>query len=333
MTVLRRGHGRALVIARLVCLMCLLAATACSHTSEHPRGDAMPTLKDDTFLASDGVSLPVSRWHASGDEPRGTVLALHSFGDFRLAFASLAGRLTAEGYEVIAYDQRGFGEAPDKGRWAGERRLVEDAVEIHDLLQAASDKPVYLLGESMGGSVALLVAAEARTRPDGLILAAPGVREGIPFRKGWDVLLWIGERLAPGAGVTLSRDYRGTLSRQAVTRFADDPRVVRRVRLDTYAGLVRLADDATEAAYRVSVPTLVFYGGDDGMVRPEAICGLQRALGGNARIVFDEQGPHLILQAPDFPARAEQMLTWMDQRWVHETGDASLCGQEAASAS
>ena len=300
---------------RGIALSSLLAASlvGCTQASMETIDNGMALSPPASFfMADDGVALPVSEWEPADSESRGTVIALHSFGDFRLAFEEVGPELARAGYRVVAFDQRGFGTTPEQGRWAGEERMIRDALEVYNAVRAQTDAPVYLLGESMGGSVALLLAAEAEIPPDGLVLAAPGVREGIPFRRGWDVLLWLGERILPGAGVRLSRNYEGTLVDSAVERFGEDPRIVRRVRLDTYAGLVRLADDATEIAGQVAVPTLIFYGGEDGMVRPEAIRGLQRSLAGPVELIIEEQAPHLILQAPDQRARMDVLIDWLE---------------------
>ena len=54
------------------------------------------------------------------------IVALHGVNDSRAAFR-LAGPWWAEqGIETWAVDQRGFGEAPGRGVWAGEARMAED---------------------------------------------------------------------------------------------------------------------------------------------------------------------------------------------------------------
>ena len=55
-----------------------------------------------------------------------TVIGLHAFGDFRLAFSEAGPALARRGFRVHAYDQRGFGDTDRRGRWHGWRRLVRD---------------------------------------------------------------------------------------------------------------------------------------------------------------------------------------------------------------
>ncbi|MEJ0071172.1 MAG: alpha/beta fold hydrolase [Pseudomonadota bacterium] len=64
------------------------------------------------------------------------------------------------GIATYAYDQRGFGGAPDRGRWAGTPQLAADVASAAALLRGRyPGVPLYLLGESMGGAVAILAAS------------------------------------------------------------------------------------------------------------------------------------------------------------------------------
>jgi len=68
---------------------------------------------------------------------------------------------------TYAYDQRGFGKSPTRGRWPGTDTLVEDARAVAALLhERYPDLPIYVVGESMGGALAL-VAADRGLEVDG----------------------------------------------------------------------------------------------------------------------------------------------------------------------
>ena len=84
--------------------------------------------------------------------PRAVILALHGFNDYSNAFAAPGAAWARLGIATYAYDQRGFGAAPARGRWAGGRVFAEDATTAACLLrQRHPGVPLYLLGESMGG--------------------------------------------------------------------------------------------------------------------------------------------------------------------------------------
>ncbi len=182
--------------------------------------------------------MAMQQWTPPGDM-RGVIVALHSFGDYRAAFNLAAPALARRGYRVYAFDQAGFGTRNLNDRWAGEERLVDDAARaVADAARQHPGQPLYLLGESLGGAVAILVAHRHPELPiRGLILAAPAVREGIRLRYGWNVLIASAAILAPGYRLTVNRAPDDPLlAPEAARRLADDPRVMRRVRMDSYWG-------------------------------------------------------------------------------------------------
>src|SRR5213078_4836419 len=114
---------------------------------------------DSAFIAADGVSLPLRKWLPQG-EVKAVILALHGFNDYSNAFTMPAPLWAEHGIATYAYDQRGFGGAPMRASWAGSARLAGDAVTATRLLRAIyPGRPIYLLGESMGGGVAILAAS------------------------------------------------------------------------------------------------------------------------------------------------------------------------------
>ena len=79
---------------------------------------------------------------------------------------------------AVAYDRRGFGSTPpgpDGFRHLDDLLTVLDAV--------AGGEPVWLIGNSMGGALAIDAALEAPERFAGLVLIGPGVSSDVP---GWE---------------------------------------------------------------------------------------------------------------------------------------------------
>lgn len=241
-------------------------------------------------------------------------MALHSFGDFGQAFAELAAVLTAQGDAVYAIDQRGFGGSGELGRWAGTATLAGDLRDLIAAVQAEHPgTPLRILGESMGASVALVVASD--DPPPGVVavaLVAPGVREGLRARPLWNALFLTGATLAPAYSVGLEPD-REDYTAAARARFRHDPRVLRRVRADTYWGLLSLGDAASAAAYEVRLPVLLLVGGADDYVPPIALCNLARALRSHVTLRVYPDGLHRFLhQQATAPAARVDIARWAD---------------------
>ena len=64
--------------------------------------------QEGTARMSDGTLLRTLRWSNAGD-PRAVVLIVHGLGEHSGRYDHVARRLADAGFEVHAYDQRGFG--------------------------------------------------------------------------------------------------------------------------------------------------------------------------------------------------------------------------------
>jgi acylglycerol lipase len=286
-------------------------------------------LTDEALVARDGVVLPVARWTPAAS-PTGIVLALHSFGDFRLAFEEWGPHLADAGFLTVAFDQRGFGESPGHGRWWGRERLVQDARDAIDLLREAHPGlPVHLLGESMGGAVALLAAA-GNDAVGRVVVAAPAVRAELPYRWAWDLGFATAATIWPG--FTREVDQAASVMTDAAHhRLDSDPRVVRAVRVDTYWGLLRLANEASAVDASTLPPTFLLYGTADDTVPEVSLCALAAALGGNDAVHVIDGAGHRLLQGPSGQAAWPLIRKWLRGEEV-ETSRPAACraGEQAA---
>lgn len=126
------------------------------------------------FTTARWVDLPAGRFAlleaGAGGRP---LLLVHGFGGAKEDFADHLGWLAAAGWHVVAPDLRGhgFSPAPDDEQAYGLDRFARDQVELVDAL--GWDRFV-LLGHSMGGMVAQLVALDHGDRLEALVLMNTG---------------------------------------------------------------------------------------------------------------------------------------------------------------
>lgn len=207
-----------------------------------------------------------------GGEP---LLALHGFTGGKEDFAEAAPGLAAAGWHVVAPDLRGHGgsEAPP-----GEQHYSLDlfAADVLFLADELGWDRFVLLGHSMGGMVAQLVAVAAPARLQGLVLmdTTHGPIEGvdpasaelgatIAMSDGLDVLADLQDQL--GGGPLVSEPHQRLLAeRPGYAEFNRRKLVASSPYM--YAALVRaLVDqvDRLDDLRAVTVPTLVIVGEHD----------------------------------------------------------------------
>jgi acylglycerol lipase len=288
----------------------------------------MPRFTERAFIAADGTPLPLRRWLPRGPV-KAVILALHGFNDYSHAFEIPAQAWAARGIATYAYDQRGFGGAPGRGFWAGEGRLSVDAIVALRLLRTAyPGRPLYLLGESMGGAIAILAATGTmggvvigpegppRAEADGVILSAPAVWGRATMDLLPKAALFFAARLFPeqvltGSGLGIRISDNDAVLRQ----MARDPMIIKGTRIDAVYGLVDLMDAALAAAPFLDVPLLLMYGGHDAVVprQPvrEFVAHLPAAPRHPRRLAYYPEGYHLLLRDRGGGIVAQDIASWI----------------------
>lgn len=292
-----------------------------------------PGLSTRSFAMSDGQDLPYFAW-LPPDTPRAVILGLHGFGDYsRNAFDIPAAAFTGQGVALYAYDQRGFGAAPHRGLWPGVPTLVADCAACLGLVaERHPGTPIFLLGESMGAAVALVLAARRPALPvAGYILSAPGVRGRAGMSEFSRKTLEIASRLIPAVGFSgAAPGFSPSDNEDAMRRWSRDPLTAKEFRVDLVYGLVDLMDQALDAASRFDQRALILYGAQDRIVPPEPLRRLLAIMPANPdrRIAYYRQGHHLLLRDRGRALVIDDILAWLDQPGAPLPSGADLAAQE-----
>ena len=296
----------------------LLAAALAGCTPRvEPAGAAIapPTIAADAVIAADGARLPLKAW-LPDSAPNAVILALHGFNDYSNAFDQPAKYWAARGIATYAYDQRGFGAAPNPGIWPGAETLRADLRAALMLIAARHrNTPLLLLGDSMGGAVVMTALADApAAEVAGAILVAPAVwgraHMGLVPRAG----LWLFSRTLPfvrltgqGLGITPS-DNKAML--QALS---SDPLVRKSTRIDAIKGVVDLMDEAFAAAAAFRAPALFLYGEKDEVIpdRPTYDMLARLPADAPARVAIYKSGYHMLLRDLEAEVVLADIAAWI----------------------
>ena len=250
------------------------------------------------FLGAGGLSLFRRTWRPSGPT-RAVLINVHGLGDHSGLYPALVDHLTARGIAVYAPDIRGNGRSPGQRayveRWDEYREDLERFVAV--VRREEPDRPIFLLGNSLGG---LIVLDYALSRPEGIrgvIAASPPLgRLGVPAP-----LLALGRvlsRVWPRFSLRTGMDLSG---------LARDPVVAETVLADPLfhrVGTARLSTEVVAAIARVQaaaprfpLPLLVLHGSEDRMVPPDGSRAFVTHVGHPDRELREYAGAYHVLFA------------------------------------
>ena len=258
-----------------------------------------------------GLRIYRQAWLPEG-EPRANIALAHGGAEHSGRYAWVAEQLVAAGYAVHALDHRGH------GRSEGPRGYVdrfEHAVEDLRRLIADLDDPVFLLGHSMGGCLALLYTLEHQDELAGLILSCPlAALEGVPrpLRLAARTL----NRIAPKAGVH-QVDAKGVCTDPEIVRAYDEDPLVYRGKLA--ARTVVEIDDAVNRIKAgeagITIPLLVLSSPGDTIVEPVGAERVHANAGSQDKTFIRYDGmAHEILNEPERQRVVDDITTWLDAR-------------------
>lgn len=267
-------------------------------------------------MAADGVIIPYRVWWRPG--ARAVILYLHGQGGHSGPFTAMGDELHGHGYNVYAWDHRGFGLSQEpRGDITSYDRFVEDGLEMVRLARYRSpDLPVFLLGLSMGGHLAIRAAYRAGDQVAGVIALSPGfkLRKPPPWwavLKGALVWVFAPTRYLPPVGTSVVT----TRNQTHLERAQQDEHWVTRYTARYLFGMLKSIYRARWEARRLRVPTLFLQAGNDFLTCPA-----------ESRRFFDlinhpdkefrllEGLCHNLVAEPEMPQIALDVAAWIDLR-------------------
>ena len=271
------------------------------------------TSKDGTFRGARNLGIHWRAW-LPDFEPRGVVVIAHGAGEHAGRYGHVAARLTSDGYAVYAVEHRGHGHS--QGPRALIDRLDNAVADLDSLvILAAGDHPglpLFLLGHSMGGTIAVSYTIAHQDRLSGLILSAPlAALEAAPapMRLAARVLSALAPRLPLFAidATLVSRDPA------VVEAYEKDPLVYHgKLPVRTVAELAGAIERFPESAAEITVPTLIMFGTADRLCPPEGSVMLGKRIGASDKTLTPYDGLyHEILNEPEQDLVLNELSAWL----------------------
>lgn len=263
-------------------------------------------------------SLGETYWQAwtPDDDPTSVVLLVHGAAEHTGRYVELAGRLVDAGHAVYGVDHHGHGRSDGKqgnlGRMSG---VVADLDSLRRIAEYAHpDVPVFILGHSLGGLIALdYLVTKGQDGIAGVVLSGAAVDPsvGSAIERAMAPVL---SALVPNLPIVdlgadnISRDL------DVVAAYRADPLVYHgRIRARTGAEVLSAISRVSAGLPSLTLPVLVLHGGADAIAAPSGGQLVHDTIGSpdNTLRIYDGLF-HEIFNEPEKDDVIADVLSWLD---------------------
>lgn len=255
-------------------------------------------------------------WLPDG-EVKAVLLIIHGLAEHSGRYSNVVNHFVPLGYAVYALDHIGHGKSD------GDRVYVERIEDYTDTLEifvnivqeSQTDKPMFLVGHSMGGLIGSLYLLEHQNDFNGAVLSGSGVK--VPDNIS-PMVVSIGKllsNLTPKFGLIglnandISRDPK------VVEAYVNDPLVYTgktTVRLATE--MLRGMERVQQEAGKITLPLLLVHGSEDKLVDPDASQMLYDTVSSKDKtLIFYEGYYHEVFNDPKKDKVFADMEAWLEK--------------------
>jgi alpha-beta hydrolase superfamily lysophospholipase len=274
----------------------------------------------ETMLSSKGgISIFVRAWIP--DNPQRVLVCVQGLGGHSGYYRELACQVALKGTIVVAPDLRGHGHSEgvrgDIDRF--DRYVMDVDVAVTWASTVWPDTPIFVLGESMGASIAIQYVVNGQYRTNqiplaGLVFVSPVLSSAIRPTFG-EVFHFIRSLLIarkhPSIAI-IGREELGCRDPAFNTLLRVDPLFVRQVSARFLIRLTIWLWQSKRKARQINLPLLVLLGGRDYIARRSGTSAFLRSVHyREQRIVTFPQAYHCLLRDPDTPDVVGVLNVWL----------------------
>ena len=281
----------------------------------------MTAPRESSFAGAGGLEIFWRAWLGDGDATAVVVIA-HGAGEHSGRYTHVAQCLVDQGYGVYAIEHRGHGRS--QGPRALIDRLDNAVADLDKLIVLAADAhpgaPLFLLGHSMGGTIALSYALAHQERLAGLVLSGP-LAALDPVPAPMRITARTLSALAPRAPLIAIDSSLVSRDPAVVGDYRADPLVHHgKLPARTVVELADAIEAFPEEVGAITVPTLIMYGTDDGLCPPQGSVMLSERIGSADTTLKPYPGLyHEILNEPEREQVLDDLCSWLAQRVAQPT--------------
>ncbi|MFX1469821.1 MAG: alpha/beta hydrolase [Promethearchaeota archaeon] len=254
------------------------------------------------------------------------VIVAHGMGGHGEFFVLLADKLVEHEIMVIAPDYRNHGYSEGK---KGDLKKFRDLLkDLHCFINYIMDKykntPIFLCGESMGGTVCINFVkefSEAFLNLSGLILFSPGIKVKFSKKSLLELILMsfpllILRIFGPSMRIISAkgREEQGIKNPIHQQYDREDPLHLEKISARYLVQLLKYMRKTKKIAHHITIPTIIFQGTKDKGISFEGVQEFfEKISSKDKKLEVVEGGYHELLTDPNFQDKWKVIINWLNQ--------------------
>ncbi|XP_004307458.1 PREDICTED: caffeoylshikimate esterase-like [Fragaria vesca subsp. vesca] len=285
--------------------------------------------EEEYIFNSRGMKLFTCKWLPENNKPpKALILICHGYGmECSITMNSTAIRLAKAGFAIYGIDYEGHGKSAGLAGFVKSFDAVVDDCTSHftNICESKENKGKtrYLLGESMGGAVALLVHRKKPEYWDGAVLVAPMCKISDEMKPSPVVVSVLTQlcRVIPTWKIIPTNDVIDFAFKVPEVRkqVRENPYCYKgRPRLQTGTELLRVSTELEQRLQEVTLPFLILHGEEDKVTDKSASKQLYEVASSYDKTLklYPEMWHGLLYGEPleNIEVVFSDMINWLDKR-------------------
>ena len=277
--------------------------------------------KEGKFQGCKGLSLYYQCW-LPDMEPRATLLIVHGWAEHSGRYMNPVNYFVSKGYAIYCHDLRGHGKSEGKRGYI-ERfsYYLEDLKTFDGTVRSRSgDTRIFLVGHSMGGTIATAYSISQQHELAGLVLSGAALELGSSLPTVLAAVLTPFARilslLVPRLGITALDAAAISQDQAVVDAYVNDPLVYRgKITCRMGAELIQTLQSLPSRMPEITLPVLIMHGTADRLSSTEGSRMLyDRVTSEDKTLKLYDGFHHEIFNEPEHKQVLADVESWLNTR-------------------
>lgn len=266
------------------------------------------------FTGRNNYNLYRQAWLPDGI-PAAVLVVVHGIAEHSGRYANLVNYFVPKGYAIYSFDLRGHGKSDGKRSYVERFSYYLDDLKTfcNKVSEESKNAETFLVGHSMGSTIAIDYAIEHQSELKGLIVSGTTLKAGASINKASIFMAKMLSVLIPKMGVSALDATYISRDKAVVEAYVNDPLdYTGKLSARVGAELLKTMEELQSEISKLSLPVLIMHGAADRISDPSSSRMLLDGAGSKDKTLKLYEGfYHEIFNDPDRRLVFSDMEDWL----------------------